>query len=126
MKTSLQGIEIFYYTKGLRGERLRKALEKDTRYQKLLKERKRKLTKKFRLTRTEQKQFVLSTNEDFGILARVRELEKIKNLKKEDQFLVTLIKTQLKLEWRKHLIKALDRLLSKYTQRITHFNFSCG
>lgn len=113
MKT-LQDIEIFYYNQGYKGERLRKALEKDEEYQKLLKKRKQKLTKKFQLTKSELKQYVLSTDEDFEILGKIHKLEKIKNLKKEDRFLVKLIKTQLKLEWRKPLLSTLNKILSKY------------
>jgi len=112
-KKSLQQIEDFYINLGYRGNKLRKILAKDKVYQKLLKQRKRKLTKKFKTTSLEKKKYVLSTNSDFEILAKCKQLEKLK-LTKQDRILVKLIKTQLEEDWRKPLQKTLNRLLKKY------------
>ncbi|MBU2458805.1 MAG: hypothetical protein KKB29_00360 [Nanoarchaeota archaeon] len=51
--------------------------------------------------------------EDFIILNKIRELEKMKlslNAKEE----VKLIRTQLEKDWRAPLIKSLNKLLKKY------------
>ena len=90
-KKSLQQIEDFYIDLGCKGDKLRRALEKDKEYQNLLKERKRKLTKQFNATQAEKKKYVLSTNTDFEILAKCKKLEKLK-LTKEDRFLIKTIK----------------------------------
>lgn len=111
-----QEIEDFYINLGYRGNELRKVLAKDKWYQKLLKERKQKLTKQFKITPTEKKKYVLSTDADFEILDRCKQLEKLK-LTKEDKFLVKLIKTQLEDDWRKPLLKTLNQLLKKYKQK---------
>ena len=112
-KKSLQKIEDFYVNLGYKGNNLRKVLAKDKEYQKLLKERKQKLTKQFKVTSVEKRNYVLSTNGDFNILAKCKQLEKLK-LTKEDKLLVKLIKTQLEDDWRKHLLKKLNQLLEKY------------
>ena len=113
-KKSLQQIEDFYINLGYRGDKLRKVLTKDKGYQKLLKERKQKLTKQFKINPSEQRKYVLSTNVDFKILAKCKQLEKLK-LTKEDKFLVKLIKTQLESDWRKPLLWVLNQLLKKYS-----------
>lgn len=112
-KKSLQQIEDFYLNLGHKENKLRKALEKDKEYQKLLKERKRKLNKQLKVTSAEKKKYVLSTNTDFEILAKCKQLEKLKLLK-EDRNLVKFIKTQLEYDWRKPLLKTLNHLLKKY------------
>lgn len=111
--SQIQKIEDFYTNLGYSGNKLRKVLAKDKGYQKLLKERKQKLTKQFKITPTERKRYVLLTNTDFEILDRCKQLEKLR-LSKEDRFLVRLIKTQLEDDWRKPLLKTLNRLLKKY------------
>jgi len=113
MKKSLQRIEDFYISQGYKGDELRKILLKDKDYLKLLKERKQKLTKKISVTKAEEKKYVLSTDEDYEILGKVKQLEKMK-LTKEEKFLVKFIKTQLEHGWRKSLIKELDKILLKY------------
>lgn len=60
-----------------------------------------------------QSKYVLSTPEDYDILAKAMELEKIK-LSKTDREVVALIRTQLERNWRKHLLKKLEELLEKY------------
>ena len=113
MKKSLQRIEDFYVKQGYKGDELRKILSKDKEYQKLLKERKQKLTKKISLTETERKKYVMSINEDYEIISKVKQLEKL-NLNKEEKFLIKFIRTQLEHDWRKWLIKELDKILLKY------------
>ena len=82
----------------------------------IYKERQQKLTKSFSLTKTEQKKYVMSTNDDYEILKKVKQLEKLK-LNKEDKILVWLIKTQLEFEWRNYLIHALNQILKKYRKK---------
>lgn len=112
-KKSFQGIEDFYINLGFSGSRLRNTLEKDKEYQKLLKERIKKLTRKSKASGMEKKKYVLSTDQDFEILEKCKLLEK-KKLEKEDKHLVRLIKTQLRQGWRTPLVKELERLLKKY------------
>src|SRR3989338_8289395 len=119
MKKSLQRIEDFYVKQGYKGNELRKILSKDKEYQKLLKERKQKLTKKISLTKTEKKKYVMSVDKDYEILLKVKQLEKL-TLTKEEKFLIKFIRTQLEHDWRKWLIKELDKIL------ISHFRQSCS
>ena len=72
--------------------------------------------KKYKPTRSETKKYVLSKNTDIEILTKCKQLEKMK-LKKEDKFLIKLIKTQLEDAWRKPLLKTLNKLLDKYKKR---------
>lgn len=111
-KRSLQGIEDFYLRLGFSGNKLRNTLEKDKEYQRLLKERRKKLTRKSKASQKEKKLYVLSTDQDFEILEKCKLLER-KKLSKEDKHLVRLIKTQLKQGWRPPLVKELERLLKK-------------
>ena len=113
MKKSPQRIEDFYISQGYKGDKLRKILSKDRDYQKLLKERKQKLTKKVSLTKAEKKKYVMSIDEDYLILSKVKQLEKLR-LTKEEKFLIKFIRTQLEHDWRKWLIKELDKILLKY------------
>ncbi len=115
-RKSLQEIEDFYKNQGYRGNKLRKILAKDKEWLRLYKERLQKLTKRFHLTKIEQRKYVMSTNEDYEILKKIKQLEKIK-LTKEDKILVCLIKTQLEFDWRKYLIQTLNQLLKKYQQK---------
>jgi hypothetical protein len=113
MKKSLQRIEDFYISQGYKENELRKILSKDKDYQKLFQERKQKLTKKISLTKIEKKKYVMSIDEDYEILSKVKQLEKL-NLTKEEKFLIKFIRTQLEHDWRKWLIKELDKILLKY------------
>ena len=115
-RKSLQEIEDFYKNRGYRGGKLRKILTKDKKWLRLYRERLQKLTKRFPLTKTEQRKYVMSTNEDYEILKKIKQLEKLK-LTKEDKILVWLIKTQLEFDWRKYLVQALNQLLKKYQQK---------
>ena len=111
----LQKIEDFYNSLGYRGEKLRGVLEKDKEYQRILRERKQKLTKQFKVTPGEKKRYVLSMDDDYEILAKCKQLERLK-LSREDRALVKLIKTQLEDDWRKPLLKAANQLLEKYPE----------
>ena len=115
MKDSLQEIADAYGRAGLCGQRLRTALAKDSRYQQLLRARKQKLTKQFRVPPWERAHYVLATDEDFAILAKLRSLERLP-LSAEDRRLVRFIRSQLILEWRKPVLRTLDRLLTKYAR----------
>lgn len=112
-RKSLQEIEDFYVKTGHKEDKLRQALEKDKEYQKLLNERKQKLTKKFKVSTTENRKYVLSTNTDFDILAKCKHLEKMKLSKKDREF-VRFVKTQLEHDWRKPIIRELDKLMREY------------
>ena len=113
MKRSLQQIQDSYENLGYKGDKLRRVLNKDEEYQKIIKERKQKLTRQFKITPTEKKKYVLSTDDDFEILARIKQLEK-KKLSKEDEALVRFLRTQLEDDWRKPLLKVVNGLLKKY------------
>lgn len=117
MGKSLQEIEDSYIERGLSGKELRKALEKDKDYQKLLTERKEKLTKKFEVSQEEEKKYVLSTDKDYEILGKIHLLEKQK-LSPEDKRLIKFIRTQLQLDWRASITKQLDELLEKYKRTL--------
>lgn len=71
-----------------------------------------KPTKSFPLTRAEQRKYVMPTSEDYEILKKVKQLEKLR-LTKEEKNVVWLIKTQLEQKWRKYLLLALNKLLKK-------------
>ncbi len=112
-KKSLQTIEDFYKNRGYKGERLRKILEKDKEYLPIVKERNKKLTRKTKISKFEKKKYVLSINEDYEILAKIKKLEKMK-LSKEEKIILKFIKSQLEHDWRRPLIKFLDNMLKKY------------
>lgn len=113
---SLDDLVGFYIKLGYNGFELKKMLEKDNRYEILLRKRQKDLTKKFGIKKTEMKSYVLLTDKDVSILKICKDLEKLK-LSKEDKALVKLIKTQLEEDWRKPLINRLDLLLRKYKKR---------
>ena len=56
---------------------------------------------------------MLAEKRDYEILSRIYQLEKLK-LNKDDKDLINLIRTQLKRDWRKPLMKKLNQLLKKY------------
>ena len=94
----------------------REALKKDKEYQRLLKQKKQKLSNKIKITVSEKKKYVLSTDVDFDILNKCKKLLK-QNLTKEDRSLVKLIVSQLELDWRKPLVKAANDLYNRYKKR---------
>ena len=59
--------------------------------------------------------YALKTKRDIEILNLCNELLKIK-LTKSDKDLVLLIKTQLEMNWRKHLLTKLNKLAKKYNK----------
>ena len=75
-----------------------------------------KLKKRFPLTKTEQRKYVMSTNEDYEILKKVKQLQKL-TLAKEEKILLWLIKTQLEPKWRKYLLQTLNKLCKKYQKK---------
>lgn len=113
MDDSLQQIEDYYISQGLKGEALRTALENDTNYQTLLKERKALIRNKYSITEQEEKEYLLPNEEDYKILSIIKSLEN-KNLSDHDKEIVKLIKTQLKDDWRTPLIERLEQLTEKY------------
>jgi len=114
-KNQLQQIEDFYKNQGYSGDKLRKILSKDQEWLKFLKEREKKLTKKISLTQLEKKKYVMSTDEDYKILGKIEQLEKLK-LTKDEKFLVELIRTQLEHDWRKPLIRTVNKILRKHSK----------
>ncbi len=113
-KKSLQAIQDFYQRKGLQGSALRRALVRDAEYKSILEERKKKLTSNFKLNTKEKKKYVLSLNEDYGILRMIKVLEREK-LTKEDKEIISLLRTQLEHDWRKPLLTYLDKMIKKYS-----------
>ncbi len=112
---SLQGIEDYYYRKGLRGDRLRKATQNDREYVRILKKRWSELTAKFPVKPRDRKRYVLSTDQDYEILEKIYKLER-KKLSDKDKALVKLMRTQLEHHWRVPIIKFLNGLLKKHPQ----------
>lgn len=68
---------------------------------------------KVKLSRNEQSKYVMADSRDYQILASIKQLEQ-KPLSKEDQILVALIRTQLEKDWRKPLMKMLEKMKQKY------------
>jgi len=112
-RKSLQAIEDYYYQKGLRGDKLRRATQNDLEYGTLLRERRLKLKKKFRVKSRDRKRYILSTDQDYEILGKIYELES-KKLSNNDEALVKLVRTQLEHHWRTPILKFLNRMLRKY------------
>ena len=113
MKKSLQSIEDFYLAHGYHGSALRNALARDNQYKKFVKERRDKLNKQFKVTQLEKKNYLLSLDSDYEILAKCKQLERLK-LMPADRKKVQLIKAQLGYEWRESLIKTLNALIRQY------------
>ncbi|OGE44517.1 hypothetical protein A3B45_05200 [Candidatus Daviesbacteria bacterium RIFCSPLOWO2_01_FULL_39_12] len=114
MAKSLQQIDDYYLSQGLKGEALRSALENDSEYQRLLKERKAVINNKYGITEEEEKEYLLPNEEDYEILSIVKTL-KNENLSETDIEIVELIKTQLQDDWRGPLLEKLKKLLQKYS-----------
>ncbi len=112
-KKSLQAIEDYYYRKGLRGDRLRRATENDQEFMQILKERWSKLTKTFKVKSNDRKKYILSSDQDYEILGKVYKLES-KKLSEKDRALVKLVRTQLEPHWRTPVLKFLEQLVKKY------------
>ena len=110
---SLQAIEDYYYRKGLQGDKLRKATQNDREYVKILKKCWARLTKQFPVQPRDRKRDILSTDQDFKILAAIYTLEQ-KKLSEADTMFVRFIRTQLEHHWRTPILKFLNRLLKTY------------
>ena len=113
MRRSLQEIEDYYVNKGLKGQKLREALENDKDFLLILGKRKKQLKSNFRVKAKDKKEYVLSTNSDYEILEKIYRLEK-ERLSEKDKKLVRLIRTQLRHDWRSPLINELNQLLKRY------------
>lgn len=122
MPESLQRVEDYYTRKGLKGRELRKALESDRIYQKILSAREKALTKKFSISPKDKKRYMLSTDEDWEILGKIYQLEK-KKLSSEDKNFVTFLRTQLEHDWRTPILQTLDDLLWKYEKGVLEKEF---
>lgn len=114
MAKSLQKIEDYYLSKGLKDEDLRKALDNDSEYQALLKERKSVIRNKYGITENEEKEFILPNEEDYEILSGIKALEN-KQLSKEDEGIIKLIKSQLQEDWRTPIRTKVLELTKKYS-----------
>lgn len=114
MTDSLQHIEDYYISQGLKGEALRTALENDTKYQTLLKVSKAVIRNKYDITEQEEKEYLLPNEEDYEILSTIKFLER-KKLSLHDKEIINLIKTQLGDDWREPLLKRLKQLTEKYS-----------
>jgi hypothetical protein len=64
------------------------------------------------ITKAEKKKYALVKEIDSEILVRIKKLEK-KKLNKEDKRMLKFIKTQLEYDWRKPLIKKLEKIEKK-------------
>ena len=74
-RKSLQEIENFYKNLGHIRNKLHQILAKDKEWVKLYKERQQNLTKSFPLSKTDQRKYVMSINEDYEILKKVKQLK---------------------------------------------------
>lgn len=68
------------------------------------------------LTKTEKNKYMLATYQDYKILTKVKQLEKL-NLNKQEKLLIKLVKSQLEQDWRKGLIREINKILRKYNIR---------
>ena len=68
-----------------------------------------------KITPSEKKRYVLSQDKEIKILLKCKQLEKLK-LTKQDKYLVKLIKTQLEDDWRKPLLKEVNKLVRRYKE----------
>ena len=109
----LQAIGNKYFKKGYKGKKLKEVLKRDKKFKRLLKKKKGLLTKKIKITKKEKSDYILSTNEDYLILSKIKELEK-KRLRKADAEIIKLIRTQLRHDWRTPLVNHLNKLSKKY------------
>ena len=69
--------------------------------------------KKTNVTKKEKQKYALKLKIDLDTFIRIKKLEN-KKLNKEDKKLLKFIKSQLEYNWRKPLIKELDKIEKKY------------
>lgn len=72
------------------------------------------MKKSLPLSKTEKRKYVMSTDRDFEILAKIHQIEKNKRISKKEKDLLRFIKTQLELDWRTPILKTLNKILEKY------------
>ena len=68
---------------------------------------------KNKITLQDRKKYVIKEHKDIKILLKIKELEKVK-LNNMEKKVLSLIKTQLKKDWRAPLINYLNKLARKY------------
>ncbi len=113
--SKLAEIEDYYYSKGYRGKRLEKILKKDSRYQKLLKEKRSKTKNLHKIaSKKELEKYPLPAKEDFIILGLVHRLKK-KKISRNDGEILEFILSQLEYDWRSMLLKKIKQLAKKYS-----------
>lgn len=102
-----------YYQKGLRGNKLRQTLKRNKAYSAAMeKARKEAVEKGFMVSRADLEKYPLVKLFDFEILYKCRQAQK-KKLSKEDKRMVKMILSQLEYDWRKPLLKEINRILKK-------------
>jgi hypothetical protein len=111
-KRPLQEIQDAYENKGFAGRNLQKALKKDRSWKKLVEKRREKIKHAFPLTKTEERKYIMSTGRDYLIFLKIKQLEKMK-LTKGEKTQVNLIRTQLEYDWRRQLIRYLNRMIKQ-------------
>jgi len=65
------------------------------------------------LTKQEKRKYVLADKQDYEILAKIHQLEKL-SLSTEDKEFINFIRTQLEKDWRTPILEILNKLLKKY------------
>lgn len=110
----MQGIEDFYFNLGYRSKKFHSALKNDKEYQKLLKEKKQKVSRTLKINPAGKKKYVLATDIDLEILSQRNNLLK-QSPSESDEELIELIKSQLLDDWRSPLLKKLKSLFKKYS-----------
>lgn len=71
--------------------------------------------KKFKINPRDKKKLVLEEKRDYEILEKIYQLER-KKLNKKQRELVKFLKTQLEDDWRRPLLRFLNKLLKKYVK----------
>ncbi len=107
---SISAIQHTFIIQGLRGEKLRQAIENNKEYQRIMKRRASKLVIK---NKKVSGKYVMSVDDDYEIMNLISKLEN-KKLSKSDREVIKLLKTQLEHDWRLPLKKFLEKLLKQY------------
>jgi hypothetical protein len=66
-----------------------------------------------KITSNDKKKYALKTKKDIEILSKIQRLE-LKKLSKESKKIINFIKSQLEHDWRKPLIRELNKIRKKY------------
>ena len=72
-----------------------------------------KFNAKMKVSKVDQRRYVLSDQKNLAILQMIYQLEE-HQLSKEDKKLILFIRTQLKRDWQTPVIVFLNKLLKKY------------